>query len=423
MSIGKEKDSALAPYRILDLTEGGCMLGARILGDLGADVIKIEPPRGSPSRIPPFFKDSPHPEKSLFWFVYNLNKKGITLDLSKTAGQGIFKRLVESADMVMESFRPGHLDRLGLSYTDLIKTKPDIILTSISPFGQNGPKAHYKGSDLTAWASGGYLYSCGDPDRAPSGISFPQAEFHAGAEAASGTMVALWHRRRSGEGQHVDVSMQECVIACNFSIPEKWDLNKTEFMRFARGVKLEREDLCLNTLWECKDGYVVALVTAGSPELHRASMEKLIEWMDEESMADDWLKRLNPAVDCDSSRVTLDTVRRMEEAFIKFFKTKSKIELYEEGALKRSILLGPVDTTEDVYKNVQLKSRDFWVEVKHPELGDDLTYPGPFAKISENQIAYQHRAPLIGEHNIEIYHQELGLSMEDLFRLKQTMVI
>jgi len=171
----------LGPYRILDLTEGGCMVGARMLGDLGADVIKIEPAGGSPSRIAPFYKDIPHPGKSLFWFAYNMNKRGITLDISKVDGQEIFKRLVRSTDIVMESFEPGYMNQLGLGYADLSKIKPDLVVTSIIPFGQSGPKAQYKGSDLTAWASGGYLYICGDPDRALTWVSFPQASLLAGA--------------------------------------------------------------------------------------------------------------------------------------------------------------------------------------------------------------------------------------------------
>ena len=422
MSNGQETDSALGSYRILDLTEGGCMIGARILGDLGAKVIKIEPPGGSPSRIAPFYKDIPHPEKSLYWFSYNLNKRGITLDINKVDGQEIFKRLVAAADVVMESFSPGYMDQIGLGYIELSKIKHDIIMTSITHFGQDGPKAQYNGSDLIAWASGGYLYSCGDPDRAPNWISFPQAELHAGAEAASGTMAAIWHRRMGGDGQHVDVSMQECLIACDFNIPEKWDLNKTEFIRFAKGVKPDIESIALNTLWECKDGYVI-LLAAGGANLHISSMERLIEWMHEEGMADDWLKDMDWARDYNPSKITQDVIHRVEEAIAKFLMTKTKMELYKQGALDRHILLGPVETMKDVYENTQLQSRDFWVSVKHPELNDILTYPGPFVKMSEDQINYRCRAPLIGEHNIDIYHNELGLSMEDLILLRQAMVI
>ena len=197
----REKPSALEPYRILDLTEGGCMIGARILGDLGADVIRIETPGGSPSRRAPFYGDTPDAEKSLFWFAYNANKRGVTLDISGTEGQEIFKALTRTADIVIESFEAGYMDGLGLGYADLSKTKPDIIMASVTPFGQSGPKAHYQGCDLTTWASSGFLYICGSPERAPNWISFPQASLYGGVEAAAGVMCALWHRQVTGEGQ------------------------------------------------------------------------------------------------------------------------------------------------------------------------------------------------------------------------------
>src|SRR4030043_844506 len=192
MANNQQGQSALPQYRILDLTEGGCMLGGRLLGDLGADVIKIEPPGGSLSRSEPFYKETIDPEKSLLWFAYNHNKRGITLDLSKVEGQNLFKDLVKTTDVILESFEPGYLSGFKLGYSDLCQIKQDIILTSITPFGQSGPKGHYKGSDLTAWASGGYLYICGNPDRAPTWVSFPQASLFGGAEAAIGSLVALW---------------------------------------------------------------------------------------------------------------------------------------------------------------------------------------------------------------------------------------
>ena len=211
VSTKQESRLSLSPYRVLDLSEGGCMIGGRILGDLGADVIRIEPPEGSASRIAPFYKDIRDPEKSLFWFAYSANKRGITLDLSKVSGRNLFKKLVKTADIIIESYAPGYMDSLRLGYNDLCRIKPDIIMASITPFGQTGPKAHRKSSDLTTWASGGYMNACGEPDRAPVWISFPQTALYGGTEAAIGALTALWHRQNTGEGQHVDVSMQECA--------------------------------------------------------------------------------------------------------------------------------------------------------------------------------------------------------------------
>ncbi len=424
MSNSSEIAPPLVPYRILDLTEGGCMVGARFLGDMGADVIKIEPPGGSSSRIAPYYKDIPHPEKSLFWFAYNANKRGITLDINKVEGQDLFKRLAKTADAVIESFEPGYMKRLGLGYSDLCQIKPDIIMTSITPFGQDGPKSHYKGSDLTAWASGGYLYISGDPDRAPTWISFPQASLHGGAEAASGTMAALWHHSTTGEGQHVDVSMQECVIACDFNTPEMWDLNKVNFTRFAGGINIGTRagSVKIDHVFECKDGYVHLIIQGGvQPFIN--SMNALVKWMDEEGMADDWLRGMDWGTGYDASRLTQDVVDRVEEAAAKFIMTRTKMELYEDGALKRRIMLGIFATTRDVWENTQLKSRDFWVSVEHPELDDTLTYPRAALKLHQSPTQYRCRAPLIGEHNIDVYQKELGITCEELGLLKQAMII
>lgn len=422
MSTQQAIDSLLGNYRILDLTENGCMLGGKIFADLGADVIKIEPPGGSPSRIAPYYKNIPDPEKSLYWFAYNLNKRGITLDINKLDGKEIFKRLLKTADAVIESFEPGYMSQLGLAYADLIKIKPDIIMTSITPFGQNGPKAHHRGSDLTAWASGGYLYICGDPDRAPNWISFPQASLHAGAEAASATMAALWHRRSTGEGQQIDVSMQECVVACNFNTPEMWDLNKVEFTRFSTGINVGTQKVGMRAVWKCLDGYVV-FVSQGAVQPFVNSWKDLVSWMAAEGMADDWLKRVDWTWDYDASKLTQDMVDRVENQVAKFFMTKTKMELYEEGALKRRILIGPLSTTRDIWKNSQLRARDFWVTVEHADLHDTLTYPGAFAKLQDKPIEYRRRAPHIGEHNNEIYGNELGLPREELVILKQAAII
>ncbi|MFC1861602.1 CaiB/BaiF CoA transferase family protein [Chloroflexota bacterium] len=417
----KGMDSPLGPYRVLDLTEGGCMIGGRLLADLGADVIKIEPPGGSRSRIAPFYKNEPHSEKSLYWFAYNMNKRSITLDINKEEGQEIFKRLVKTADIVMESFDLGHMAGLSMGYEHLTEIKPAIIMASITPFGQTGPKAHYKGSDLTAWASGGYLYVCGDADRAPTWISFPQASPHAGVEAASGAMAALWYRRRSGEGQHVDVSMQECVVACSFNTPEMWDLNKVEFMRCSGGVNIGTGGVRSNHTYKCRDGYLI-LVSQGGVQPFVGSMSALVKWMEEEGMAEDWLKEMDWAADYDASKLTQEKVDRVDEAISKFLLTKTKKELYEGGALKRRILLAPMSTTKDMYESEQLQARDFWIKVEHEELGDTLTYPGPPLRLSENPISCRRRAPLIGEHNTEIY-QELGLTGDELIILAQASVI
>ncbi len=422
MTCHQDDTAALSPYRVLDLTEGGCLLTGKLLADLGAEVIKIEKPGGSPSRIAPFYKDIPHPEKSLFWFAYNTNKKGITLDLEKADGREIFKRLVKTADVVIDSFQPGYLDQLGLGYAALMEINPTIILTSITLFGQTGPKAQFVGSDLTAWASGGYLYLSGTPDRPPVWVSFPQAGLLGGAEAATGTMSALWYRQATGEGQQVDVSIQECVASPNMECPPMWDLEKIDALRLGLGRIIPSTGVRRTLGLRCKDGDIAIFISGGSDESAVRSSNALVKWMDEEGVAPNWLKQIDWRHDYSAERVTQDFVDRVEAEFEKFTLTKTKAEIYEEG-LKRRILTAPMCTAEDTFNNAQLRARDYWVELDHPELHQALTYCGPAVKLSESPMQYRFRAPLIGEHNEEIYERELGVSKSQLSLLKQAGVI
>jgi crotonobetainyl-CoA:carnitine CoA-transferase CaiB-like acyl-CoA transferase len=410
------------PYRVLDLTEGGCMLGGRMLGDIGADVIKIEPPTGSISRIAPFYKNIPHPEKSLFWYCYNTNKRGITLDIALPEGQELLRRLVQTADIVMESFLPGYLDGLNLGYQELVKIKPDIILASITPFGQSGPKSSFQGSDLTAWASGGYLYICGEQGSPPVWISFPQASLFGGAEAAIGAMTAIWYRHQTGEGQHVDVSLQECSSSPTLNVLQMWGANKVEFHRIGGCLYVPSTGVKQPIYFKCRDGYIMIMVQGGN-EPFVSSSKRLVNWMAEEKMAPDWLIYLNWVTDYNGPTMKQEIADRVGAAIEKFTLTKTKSELYEEGAIKRQILAAPVFNTQDISEDTQLEARKYWQKVWHPELNEELIYCGPPVRMIETPMDCRLRSPLIGEHNREIYCGELGIPEKELKGLKDEGVV
>lgn len=417
----QSEETLLGPLRVLDLAGGGTQLCGKILGDLGADVVKLEPPGGDPARnMGPFYKDIPDPEKSLFWFAFNANKRGITLNIETADGQEMFRRLVKGADFVIESFDPGYMDSLGLGYGTLKEINPGCIVASITPFGQSGPYSRHKASDLTLWAMSGYLYLSGDIDRPPVWISIPQAYLNGGAEAAAACMIAHWHRQATGVGQHIDVSVQECLIRLLMNAAVIFDVGHTEPKRV--GYSLMGTKVNFRTGWPCRDGYIGTYVQGGGATGLVASTKAWVKWMDEEGMAPDWMKKMDWAVDYDASKLTQDVVARTEQPFVEFFKTKPKAELYEEG-LKRGIIVVPVSTVQDMAQDSQLAARDFWPKVKHPELGDSLTYCGPFIKSSEAAPHLKRRAPLIGEHNHEIYCGELGLSEDGLVSLKQAGAI
>lgn len=232
----------LAGYRVLDLTDEKGHLCGKLLGDLGADVIKIEPPGGDPGRCRgPFYKDIPDPEKSLQWFFTGLNKRGITLNIETVDGRELFKRLVRTADFLIESYEPGYMESLDLGYEALEKVNPAIIMTSITHFGQRGPYAHYKASDLVGVSMGGLARLFGELNGPPTRISAPQYYFLGAAQGAVGSMVAHYHRELTGEGQHVDVSCQQAVLLALRIAAETWDLIKVN----PRGVILKGRGFCL----------------------------------------------------------------------------------------------------------------------------------------------------------------------------------
>jgi len=408
-------DGMLSPYRVLDLADEKGSFCGKLMGDMGADVIKIEKPGGDSARnIGPFYHDEVDPEKSLYWYSMNTSKRGITLDIDKPEGADIFKKLVATADFVVESFPPGHMDKLGLGYSDLEKLNPGIIMVSVTPFGQTGPFKDFKGPDIVMWAlgAGPFLRSFDSPDRPPFRISHhPQTYFHAGTEAVVGALVALYHRGNTGEGQHVDVSIQECV---NWHPTGDWDLNKRVQKRGATLIPVR-----VMHIWPCKDGYVMWRYTGG-PMAKRHSIP-LVKWMADEGMADDWLKNF----DWDNFshyQTTQEIIDRMEEQTINFFMTHTKAELME-GAIKYRIMLYPISSVADLIESPQLAYREFWQEVEHPELGVTIKYPGKWANNSETPPVISRRAPLIGEHNQEIYEKDLGISGEDLQELSRAGII
>jgi len=411
-------EAILSPYRVLDLTDEKGLLCGKILADLGARVIKVERPGGDPARnIGPFYHDHPDPEKSLFWFAFNTGKKSITLNLQSAEGRELFKRLAQNTDFVLESYPPGYMKEMGLDYPSLSRINPGIIMTSISPFGQTGPFSSFKGPDIVCTAMGGEMYLTGEPDDRPIQLTVPQAYLHAGAEAAVGSLFALWHRESTGEGQLVDVSIQEAVAWEGFHNQSIWDLNQRSIRR--EGIRRQFGSSLMRVLFPCQDGHVAIYIIGGS--LGGKGQKAFIDWMDSEGMADDFLRNLDWD-SFDAATFNEELALRMEEPFEKFYLTKTKQELFAE-AVKRKFLLAPVNSTRDLMEMEHLKAREFWVEIEHPELGTTITYPGAPYKSSMPNYEIRGRAPLIGEHNQEIYEKELGITPAELARWKETGMI
>ncbi len=407
----------LTGCRVLDLTTENGFLCGKILADLGLDVIKVEKPGGDPARnVGPYWHDVVDPERSLYWFAYNSNKRGITLDIESEEGRRVFKRLMGTANVVVESFPPGYLAGLGLDYSALDNLHPGAILTSITPFGQNGSYRDYLATDLVVMGMSGILYQTGDADRPPVWMSLPQAGLHAGADAAVATLMACHYRKRTGEGQHVDVSMQQSTAYFLANSIPLWELagivsRRSGAMRWSMNSSQRQ-------VWRCRDGYIFFNIIGG--RTGAKTLQELVHWMNSENMATDYVKFLDwdnlDMFKVDQSAV--DSISRPIEAF---FRQHTKKEI-EDGAARRRISICALSSMADLAGNSQLKYRDFWATVNHPELNSTITYPGAFIQSNAADFGLKRRAPLIGEHNEEIY-AELGFSPQYLLGLKQRGVI
>ncbi|MEX2158456.1 MAG: CoA transferase [Dehalococcoidia bacterium] len=408
----------LSPYRVLDLTTERGLLCGQVLGDLGADVIKIEPPGGSPARnVGPFYKDEPDPNRSLFWWAYNRNKRSVTLDIEQQdAARAILRRLIEGAHFLIESHDPGYMASLGLSYDDVAAINPGIIYVSITPFGQTGPKAGWADSDLIVWAAGGPLALTGDSDRPPVRVSVPQAYAHASAEAAVAALIAHHERARSRRGQHIDVSAQASVDQATLSNALSAPLGVPDVRRSSGGSKYG--PILVRGVYPASDGYVAISFffgTALGPMTRRLMQHVYDEGFCDESIRDkDYIAYVELLL---SGKEPESEYARVRDALEAWTRSKTKAELLD-AALERGLLIAPIAQVSESFDSEQLAAREYWQPLDHPELSMTVPYPGAFAKFSETPLRYRLRPPLAGEHNRALYIDELGMTEEEVFDLQ-----
>jgi crotonobetainyl-CoA:carnitine CoA-transferase CaiB-like acyl-CoA transferase len=406
--------SLLTGYRALDLSGPTGWLCGKLFADLGAAVLKVEPPGGDPGRRrPPFYEDAPDPERSLAWLAHNTGKRGLTLDWTTAGGRAILTRLAATADLLIETEKPGRLAAYGLTPAAF----PQLVWISITPFGQTGPYSRFEAEDLVATALGGNSYQTGDPDRPPLNSTIPTSYYHAGAEAAAAGMVALFARAATGRGRQVDVSLQSVIVGTIFSMPATYALTGREPER--RGAIWPQANSLQREIWACRDGYI-SFALRGGPQ-RAAGLRAAVEWMEAEGMAPPYLKEID-WLRFDHTQVNQAEFDRAAGPFEAFFKTRTLAEL-TAAAHERGILLAPVNSPRELYANPQLRARDFFVTLDHPEYGRGFEYPGPFTKLLGLPVGPWRRAPRIGEHNREVYGGELGYSREELTALAAAGVI
>ncbi len=388
----------LSPYRVLDLTNERGQLAGAMLAYLGAEVIAIEPPGGSPTRHRgPFAGDEPHPDHSVTHWAYNRGKQSVVLDVAGSPEQrAAFVELVAGTDVLIESGTPGELDAFGLGYDDLAAINPALVYASISPFGQTGPRSGWVATDLTVWASAGPLAVTGDDDRAPVRPSVPQAWAHAASEAAGAIIAALYERGSSGLGQHLDISAQQACAQATQSTILAASNNSTIPQRGAGRIKVG--PLVLQLLWACSDGHVSITFLFGTA-LGPATT-RLMDWIHEEGFCDeatrdkDWVGYGQLLM---TGAEPLSEFDRVKDVVTAFCSQRTKAELIH-GALERRLLIAPVLMVDDVMHAEQLESRNYWDDV------DGVRFPGAFARLSETPLDSPGRPPRLGAHTSQILH-------------------
>ena len=390
----------LGHIRVLDLSDGGALLCGQIFADLGADVIQIEPPGGAGARrLGPYAGGAADSERSLFWWSYARGKRGLVLDLDGEAGRSELRELAESADVLIESAPPGALAARGVGYDALAALNPALVVVSITPFGQDGPRAHEAATDLTVLAAAGPLALTGDADRAPVRVVVPQAFLHAAAEAAVGALVALHERVASGLGQHVDVAAQQAATIATQAYLLATPVGAAPATRVAGGV--QAGPLRVEFTYPAKDGHVSVTHLFGSTI--GPATRRLMEWVydcgccDEATRDKDWIAYTELLL---SGQEPIAEFERVKRAIAACTATKTKAELLQ-AALDRGLLMAPARTLAEVIESEQLVARG-WVQALEAPDGSRARHPGPFARFPAAPIRYQRRAPRLDEHAMEI---------------------
>ncbi len=389
----------LKPYRVLDLTSRHGMLCAQILGDLGADVIQIEPPGGAAGREQgPFFEGRVDPEFSLNWWGYARGKRSIELDID--AEREVFLRLVARADFLVESEPVGSLVARGIGHDVLAQHNPALIHVSMTPFGSSGPKAGWAATDLTLLASAGPLALTGDDDRPPVRVSVDQAWNHVAAEGAAGALVALHDRAGSGLGQHVEVSVQQALTIATQGYVLSAAVNEETATRTAGGMKAG--DLMIRLTFPAKDGQVSITLLFGATigPATRRLMEYVCEqgFCDEATRDKDWLEYGLLITNGDEP---MSEWERVKDCVAACTASKTKAELLEV-AMQRRLLLAPMSTVADVVDSEQFASRQYFRCPDGDGPSASVNYPGAFAKFSETPFQAGRRPPRVGEHSSEV---------------------
>ena len=422
---------ALDDIRVLDATGPIGHYAGRLLADLGADVIKIEPIEGDPARQwAPMLPNVDAPEGALQYILLNANKRGIRLDVGSESGRAVFLRLVASCDVLLDSWQPQELTALGLSQQALLEAKPDLVRTSITGWGLTGPRAEWAYADIVGLAMSGVMNLAGFPEGPPEQIADHQGYHSASIDAAAGTVAALLHRDATGESEFVEVSMQEALSIAQETAMMQADILGTDRERTGGGglMGIRMPGVGLH---EASDGHVflLGLGTAGS------GFRGLLQLMDaydgagdlhEEPYATLIEESMNRATIADlfnqpEGSELIEMLAHIDGVVRDFCRQHPKRLLYEEGQ-KLRLLVGMVSSPRDISESPQLAAREWFLELEDPGRGVTLRFPGFPWQLKGTPATLRRPAPLLGEHNDEVLG-ELGLSQAEIGELVAAEVI
>jgi benzylsuccinate CoA-transferase BbsE subunit len=401
--------AALGERRVLEIADEKGVYCGKLLADMGADVVKIERPGGDATRaIPPFWRDVPHPDGSLFFLYMNTSKRGITLDLEQPRGRELLLRMAAGADLIVETLAPGRLHELGVGYQALREVNPAIVLTSITGFGQTGPWHYYASADIVASALGGAMHVTGHPDDPPVVLAGAQAWISASTCAAAASLIALHHVARTGEGQHVDISAEEVVTSvthiCGVG---KWLDDGLRASRFGTGLFASVP----SGAYRCSDGLVYLMVN------RPAHWKALAAWIHEVTGNEEVL---DPMFEGPSS--ARQPHRELLDIFVGELTARFSVEHVVGEGQRRHLAFTRVNRAADVIGDPHLAARGYFQNLEHSYSGV-LTYPGAPYRHRATPWCMSRPAPCVGEHNVEVYLGEVGLSHEEFRTLRTDGVI